>query len=361
MSDSHITRIRSVQKTLSSSSALLISDPLEIFYLTDFTCLTPEEREAYVFITKQSTHLFLSSFSTPTELEGMHVHVGSMSTQLKELLPKLCLDSQITSIQFDGNSLRYNEYQLLKPFFPTTVSLTASQDSPLSNERMVKNSREIEAISKANAITHSSLNTIFTQLKVGMTEVDVQQLLEQEMRKLGVTEFAFPTIVCFGDHTALPHHQPGNRELKDNHPVLIDCGAKWQKYCADVTRTSWFGTQPDPEFTEIEEVVKEAYKKTFAKLTNLDQKTSTTLAANLDLIARSHISAAGFGPDFIHTTGHGVGLYIHEQPSLNQRNQTELKPGMIITIEPGIYLENKFGYRFENSILITEKSAKELL
>lgn len=360
---SHAQRIRTAQSELASHTALLISDPLDIFYLSDFICLTPEEREAYLVLTHQSAHLFLSSFSTPTHVDGLQIHIGGVERVLKEVLPKLCEELELNQVFVDGNSLRFNEYEFVKSILPTSAKIIPTKESKLTTQRMIKDDLEIEAISKANSITHASLSTIFTQFKVGMTELDVQHLLEKEMRSLGVTDFAFPTIVCFGKASALPHHQPDNTQLTKNTPILIDCGVKWQKYCADVTRTIWFGDRPDPEFLKLEKTVKTAYDLTFSALKKHSQlRSSEELSpAQLDKIARDHISQAQYGQYFIHTTGHGVGLYIHEQPSLNQRNLTSIKPGMVITIEPGIYLENKFGYRFENSILVTEKGAKELL
>lgn len=354
----HSDRIQSAQTNISTNTALLISDPLDIFYLTGFICLTPEEREAFLLLTSKKAFLLLSSFSTPPQVHNLQVHVGGLERYLRENLKAFCGENQLTSITLDGNSLRLSEYEFFKSILSNEVSLTSTKDSPLKTQKMVKDSYEIEATTKANTITHNALNTTFSQLKAGMTELDVQEMLENEMRKFGVTEFAFPTIVCFGNHSALPHHQPDDTKLTENMPILIDCGAKWQKYCADVTRTIWFGNQVDPEFANIENTVKEAYDQTFSALKNRKDSIS---AANLDKVARDHITSVGYGPQFIHTTGHGVGLYIHEQPSLNQNNPTQLKPDMIITIEPGIYLDGKFGYRFENSILITQNGAKELL
>lgn len=232
---------------------------------------------------------------------------------------------------------------------------------------MVKVDTEIEALAHANHITHNAITFALSQLTAGMTEQDIQLLIEKNMREQGAFELAFPTIVAFGDHSALPHHQPSNRPLRGNDAVLIDCGAKWQHYCADVTRTVWFGNTPDPEFAKIENVVKNAYQKAVVSCklsvvsTVESQHAAPLQATSLDKTARDLITAAGYGQQFIHTTGHGVGLYIHEQPSLNLHNETVLKPGMVITIEPGIYLEGKFGYRFENSIALTENSAQELL
>lgn len=398
---SYSTRLTTTQSNLHAHTALLISDPLDILYLTGFICLTPQEREAYVLVTQNTSYLFLSAFSAPVNVSSLQVIIGGIERQLSAQLVNISQQQQVSTISVDGNSLRYNEFQFLHSLLPSSITITSTKESPLTQQKMIKDDFEIAAITKANAITHQVLNNLPGQLKAGMTELDVQELIESGMRSKGVKEFAFPTIVCFGAATALPHHQPEDTQLTQNMAVLIDCGAKWNGYCADVTRSFWFGDTPDPKYTQIETIVKEAYEKTMNVLKSCSKQiesshnpqssfqqpnntntqplqaawqqsqtptkqpsNQTTLqltAAQLDLAARDYINASGFGQYFIHTTGHGVGLYIHESPSLNQRNDTTLQAGMVITIEPGIYLPDQFGYRFENSVLVAEDGAKELL
>lgn len=353
---SHSLRIKTAQATLEPNQALFLSDPLDIFYLSDFICLTPEEREAFLFLTKDTAHIFLSSFSTPPQIDGLTVHVGGVDRLLKELLPNICEQTAVNLIMLDGNSLRLNEYEFLKSILIADITIENAQEPPLQQQRMLKDNMEIEYISQANHLTHQALDITFRHIKTGMTELEVQAIFEQQIKKMEVKEFAFPTIVAFGSHSALPHHQPTNTQLTNNTAILIDCGAKWHGYCADVTRTTWFGDTPDPEFTKIEQIVKKAYELAIAGLNQ-----PTPKALTIDKLARDYITAEGFGSKFIHTTGHGVGLYIHEQPSLNPRNERTLEQNMVITVEPGIYLEGKFGYRFENSILLTKNSFQELL
>ncbi len=423
---SYSTRLTTTQSHLPAHTALLISDPLDILYLTGFICLTPQEREAYVLVTQNTSYLFLSAFSAPVNVSGLQVVIGGIERQLSAQLVNISQQQQVSTISVDGNSLRYNEFQFLHSLLPSSITITSSKESPLTQQKMIKDAVEIENLTKANAITHQVLINLPELLKAGMTELDVQELIESGMRSKGVKEFAFPTIVCFGAATALPHHQPEDTQLTQNMAVLIDCGAKWNGYCADVTRSFWFGDTPDPKYTQIETIVKEAYEKTMDALKSrskqiesshnpqssfqqhnhppcpavasceggttqplqvdrLQSQTPTKQPSNpprrragppagevgpttqqlqasqLDLTARDYINASGFGQYFIHTTGHGVGLYIHESPSLNQRNDTVLQAGMVITIEPGIYLPDQFGYRFENSVLITTDGVSELL
>ena len=353
------TRIHSAQQSLQPKSAVLISSQYDLFYLTGFETLTPDEREAFLYLSPNSAILFLSSFSTNRQISELtHSQMDNSNPFDKQIKNKIS-EEKIEKLMIDSATLRVSEMDKITQQVETNL-IDRSGSSPLEQPRMVKDKIELEAIAKANQITHQAIGELKIQLKAGMTEQEVEFLLEDKFRKIGAIDTAFPTIIAFGDHTALPHHQPTDRKLKNNQAVMIDAGAKWNHYCADVTRTFWFGDLPDPNFVEIENIVKDAYHLVMQSChpANLQPPLK---ASDIDKITRDCISDKGYGSNFIHTTGHGVGLYIHEQPSLNLRNETRLKPGMVITVEPGIYLEGKFGYRFENSVVITERGLKELL
>jgi len=362
------TRINSLQNTLSQTQSYLISNQYDLYYLTGFETLTPDEREAFLVITQTQAHLFLSSFSENEPIEDITQHQGSIVQNIQHELPDIFKKHQLEQLFFDPQSLFFSEHAFFQK------SMTSSQfepwtKNPVMNLRLIKDNTEIESITKANHVTHQALKTTLADLQVGMSETRVRQMFEQACRQQGVEQFAFPTIVAFGDHTALPHHQPASsRQLMLNEPVLIDCGAKWGHYCADVTRTVWFGDRQSEEFLKIENIIQEAYDQATSSLIlrpqpegQLSNQQTTITASHVDQAARDVITKAGFARQFIHTTGHGVGLYIHESPSLNWKNEEPLAPGMVITIEPGIYLEGKFGYRFENSVLLNQDTVQELL
>jgi Xaa-Pro aminopeptidase len=195
-----------------------------------------------------------------------------------------------------------------------------------------------------------------------MSELQIARQLEIAMLEAGSTGPAFPTIVAIGEHGALPHHQPTDRVLQPDEPILIDFGATYQGYRSDITRTVWIGDQVSDAFTKYEQLVRQAYTASLALLSHPTESTPFTppTAGMLDQAARQVIATAGYGAEFIHTTGHGVGLDIHEQPSLYQGQPTPITPGMVITIEPGIYLTGTMGYRYENTILVTETGYTEL-
>jgi len=416
-----INRILQLQKKIDPGQAWFVTNQSHIEYLTGFVSLLPTEREAFLWLTASSATLIHAVFSPAPEHEEIQYLLGSSTTQLRSHLQHLLKTEPIETVWIDGSTLWYEEFAVLshlvhehviklevgpshersgsgsgssEPSFLPTSELGLNQNPALiqnygaGNEailsaRAIKDAQEITAIREASQIVARVLAEIRPQLKVGMTETYVTQLLETELRKAGSIQPAFPTIVSFGSHTALPHHQPTDFPLEENMPVLIDCGATVNRYKSDTTRSWWFGPDPDPEYQTIEQVVGEAYlagEQTVRELfevevvtrapseadsqttpdsresTNEQALTTEPLAANkLDQVVRSVIQKAGYGPHFIHTTGHGVGLDIHEQPSIGLSTRTPLRAGMVITIEPGIYLENRFGIRFENTLVLSEK------
>jgi Xaa-Pro dipeptidase len=355
-------RVTRFQKNLTPTQLALLSTATDICYFSNYQTLVPEEREGFFVITSSKSYLIHASFSpTPTD-HAYELLENCRPNSLAEHLKKLILEQHITEILYDATSLFVEEFQAIENVGVQNVSpvkLTPLNKNWIWQLRMKKDADEVLRLRRASEIISEVMARIAENFEVGITEKEIANQMDVLIRELGADQPAFPTIVAFGDHGALPHYQPSKVPLVENTAVLIDAGAWFENYRSDMTRTFWFGAQPDQEFLKIEKVVKEAYQQTLSKVRNRD--TATKLQAkNLDEAARGIISTAGYGQQFIHTTGHGVGIDIHEPPSLNWKNETVLETGMIITIEPGIYLPDKFGYRYENTVLITEKSAEEL-
>jgi len=372
-----IKRISQLQNQISSKQAILLSNPSDIYYFTKFQYLVPTEREAFVFITKKNHYLIHASFS-PIGPDALAIKLaGCNLDKFSEHINHIIKTDKIEEILVDESSLFVNEHQILKN---NKIQLSKLDKNLVWQLRTAKNDTEIESIRQASLIAKQALNKILAELREGITEKEVKLSLEMTMRKLGSEKNAFPLIVAFGEHSALPHHQPTDTKLEQGMAILIDMGAVVNNYCSDITRTIWFGNQADPEFLKIEKIVKQAYQavinlleknKNYFSDTNLESKnenqasdsrenqtitnnqTITTLTAkDLDTAARSVINNHGYQKHFMHTTGHGVGIDVHEPPSLNWKNNFLIKENMIVTVEPGIYLEGKFGYRYENTILL---------
>ncbi|HKK90014.1 MAG TPA: aminopeptidase P family protein [Desulfobacteraceae bacterium] len=226
-------------------------------------------------------------------------------------------------------------------------------DDILKTLRIQKDDNEISAIKAALTIAEDSFLEFRQALRPGMTEKEVAWLLEKTMRTNGADDLSFPVIAASGENSALPHAIPGDRRLSANEPLLFDFGARLHGYCSDTTRTLVMG-EPDTTF-------KEAYDTLFsAQQRAVDQIKPGAAAKSIDKIARDHIDATRFKGMFEHSLGHGVGLAIHEAPRLSKRDDTVLAPGMVVTVEPGIYIPGWGGIRLENMILVTSTGAEVL-
>ena len=226
-------------------------------------------------------------------------------------------------------------------------------DEILSQGRMRKDHDEIEAIRTAIRVSEESLATTCPQVKVGMSEREVQMILNMEMLKHGADGNGFPPIVLSGGRAALPHGSAGERRLQEGDCLLIDYGFRVGAYSADITRTFSIGTAK-PEWKDIYEIVK------MANEAGRKMAGPGILAEQVDAAARKVIVDAGYGEYFTTRTGHGLGLEIHEPPYIVSGNKTVLEPGMVFTVEPGIYIADRVGVRIEDDVVITENGAEAL-
>ncbi|HEX9610916.1 MAG TPA: Xaa-Pro peptidase family protein [Gemmatimonadales bacterium] len=212
--------------------------------------------------------------------------------------------------------------------------------------RVIKQPEEIALIRRAIAATEAAIAATFAQLAVGVTEREVAQLLSREMAGRGSPGGG---LVQFGPSTALPHGGPSAGTLARDTVVLIDAGSRVAGYTSDITRTIWFGDTPSTEFRRVFNLVHDA--QTAAMQAG---KPFVTRCQDLDRLARKVIADGGYGRFFTHRLGHGMGMDGHEVPYLVEGNETRLEPGMVFTIEPGIYQLNKFGVRIEDDCVMTD-------
>lgn len=347
----YLSRTKVLQDALLPHQLILISRPADIQYLVGFVCLNPEEREAFLVITSQSVTLLYPSFSPLTRIEGISYHSGYWPSDIHSVVVHKKTKENITECFIDKSSLFVNEYDVLSDL---KLTLSEFDRNLIWRQRIIKDTQEIKNLKTAGEITAAVMAKILGLLKLGITEEFLAQQIEIETRKLGAQSSSFPPVVAFGKHAALPHHQPTAQLLEENMCVLIDMGARYNGYCGDMTRTTWFGKNPSEKFITIEKIVKQAYAAAFKEI-----KAGCSTAA-VDKVARTLIEDAGYGQAFIHTTGHGVGLEIHEQPSLYFKKDGVLTLSSVVTIEPGIYVPGEFGYRYENMVLVEEANGLEL-
>lgn len=226
-------------------------------------------------------------------------------------------------------------------------------DDMLDPIRILKSEPEIGHIRKALHLAEEAFCRMARMLEPGMSEKQIAWELEKQMRQDGAEGLSFPTIVASGPNSALPHAIPGERRIQPGEPLLFDWGARVNGYCSDISRTLCMGGDDDM-FLKVYQTVSDAQRMA------IDAIRPGISAKAVDAVARNHIDQKGFGDRFGHSLGHGVGLAIHEHPRISPTSDRLLEPGMIFTVEPGIYLPDWGGIRLENMVRVTEDGAEEL-
>ena len=219
--------------------------------------------------------------------------------------------------------------------------------------RMVKTPEEIEQIQAAQRIAEAALQNVIDWLHVGVTEREIQRKLDFTMLELGAEAMSFPTIALTGARTSMPHGVPSDAAVQAGDFVLMDFGAMVNGYHSDMTRTVCVGT-PTEKMKSVYEVVQKA------QAAALQAARAGITGKALDATARDIITAAGYGKQFGHSLGHGVGMDIHEYPNAAPSSHVSLEPGNVVTVEPGIYLPGEFGVRIEDFVVITETGCRNL-
>ncbi|MET1159883.1 MAG: Xaa-Pro peptidase family protein [Thermoprotei archaeon] len=219
--------------------------------------------------------------------------------------------------------------------------------------RTIKDDWEIESIQKAIEITGRGIYEMVNSLSENITETELAGVFEYTVRKEGVTSYAFPPLVLFKPGNSYPHNYPSSTRLGRDNIVLMDVGVRVNNRCSDITRVAIWGSISEEE-KKVLEVVLEALDNA------IDTVEPGIKAGDIDKSARSIIERNGYGDYFIHGLGHGIGVVVHESPYIRAQADTVIKPNMVFTIEPGIYIPGKYGIRIEENVLVTKKGAKVL-
>jgi Xaa-Pro aminopeptidase len=255
------------------------------------------------------------------------------------------------TVAFEDDELTCAEYNSLRASVKGVKFVKGSET--VNALRAVKTEEEIALIAEAQRITAHAFEAGLSVLKTGVTEREVAAEIVYDMIRSGADECAFNPVVSFGAEAAKPHHAPGDARLEKGSGVLIDIGAKYGGYCADMTRTVFYG-EPEPPLAKIYEVVLKAQSNI------LNHIKAGMTCHEADSLAREYIKSEGYGAFFGHGSGHGLGVKIHEEPNLSPGVQTILKSGMVVTAEPGIYVPGLGGVRIEDMARVTEGGAVNL-
>lgn len=323
-------------------SALLITKPDNIFYLTGF-----RGSFGMVLVTQKKTFL-ITDFRY---LIRAKKEVDTKKIEIVNLVDAQKLINKYKTIGFESGYVTVARFKRMKKVYPKIT--WKAQDGLIEKMRIVKSDDEVKKMKKACQIGDKVLSLIKKELKVGITESTVEWRIRELIREHGGEGVSFDPIVAFGTHGSIPHHEVTNRKLKKGDAILLDFGVKYKGYCSDMTRMV-YTSKPNAKQKLVYETVLEAQEKAL-KAVKAGVKIS-----DLDKIARDHISDAGYGDKFGHSLGHGVGVEIHEEPSVSTNGNGRLVEGMAITIEPGIYLAGWGGVRIEDLVIVTKKGCKIL-
>ena len=350
-------RIETLQKNLEKGEAVLINEDNNRFYFTGF-----KSSAGNVLITNENSYLLIDfRYYEKAAKTVKHLKVllcEKFYTQINELLK----ENGIKRLYIETDSVSLSQYALLKDrLSETEISNSNKIAKQIKKQRSIKSEAEIESIKKAQNLTDETFTYILNKIKTDVTEKEIMLDMEFFARSKGSEGVAFDFIVVSGKNSSLPHGVPTDKKIEEGDFITMDFGCVINGYRSDMTRTVAVGNVSDEQRLVYDTVLK-------AQSASLTAIKSGIPCNEIDKIARDIIAKAGFGKCFGHGLGHSVGLEIHESPACNTRDTTPLETGMIMTVEPGIYLEDKFGVRIEDMVVVTENgclnltnSSKELI
>jgi Xaa-Pro dipeptidase len=342
-------RIEKLKESCQASSSLvIILNPIDIYYFTGFYA-EGIDRLLALIISKDGDILLVPALHKNEAANIGNVNVVTWDDSVN---PWNIVKSLISN-HYDTAYIEKNF-----PFYAYRLLFNPSQkieyiDYSITKLRCVKDEDEIKYIKKAVEISEKSLKNTVNTISEGISEKQLANILNDNLFENGSSDLAFPTIVSFGANAANPHHIPDNTKLLKNECIVIDFGSKYKMYCSDMTRTLFFGV-PDDEFLTAYKIVKNAQAKGYKNAS------PHMTGQSLDTTVRSIIEKSGYGRYFIHRTGHGIGLSVHEEPYVDPKNENLFVRGNTITVEPGIYIPKKFGIRIEDIVYITNDESINL-
>ncbi|AOM82662.1 Xaa-Pro aminopeptidase [Salisediminibacterium beveridgei] len=351
-----MTKLEALREQLNTNhvDGIIVMSPYNRRYLTGFTgtagvVLVTEDRA--VFITD-----FRYTAQAAEQISGFEVieHKGPIHEEVAAQVKK----DGLKSVAFEKDHVTFSQYETWNDALDAKLIPVSGL---VEKMRLIKSPEEIEVIQEAVDIADAAFTHIQSYIKPGVREIDVSNELEFFMRKKGAVSSSFDIIVASGYRSALPHGVASDKIIETGELVTLDFGAYYKGYCSDITRTVAIG--------EVDEKLKKIYHTVLeAQLRGVNHIKPGMTGIEADALTRDYIKSEGFGDYFGHSTGHGMGMEVHEGPGLSFRSDQKLEPGMVVTVEPGIYVAGTGGTRIEDDIVITEdgnrilsKSTKELI
>jgi len=329
--------------------AAIISQKDNLRYFSGFTA-----SEAVLFI-HSNEYYIITDFryieQAQIQCPGFQV-IDAPGAKTAQFIKEKCSSLDVARVWFEDSDISFSTYLSYKEAL-NPVELVPAKDTP-SMLRIVKSADEVNNIRKAANLADRGFLHILDYVRPGVSEIDIALELEFYLRKNGSEGLAFPIIAASGKNGSLPHAEPSDKKLEMGDFLTLDFGCVVNGYCSDMTRTVALG-EPSALLREIYDITLEA------QLMALDAIKPGLTGIEIDKIARDHITSKGYGNNFGHGLGHGVGINVHEAPSLSVRGNTVLEPGMLVTVEPGIYIPGTGGVRIEDLVVVTEDGYENLV
>ncbi|MFB9761890.1 Xaa-Pro dipeptidase [Ectobacillus funiculus] len=340
-----LTKLRSMLRQ-EGIDGLLLTNSYNRTYMTRFT------GTAGVVLLSAERALFITDFRYVEQAQKQAVgyEIVQHTGPITEEVAKRAKELGITKLGFEQDTLTYSEYRM---YGDKTEAELVPVSGLVEKLRLIKTDAEIKILKEAAQIADAAFTHILSFIRPGVSELAVSNELEFFMRKQGAAASSFDIIVASGHRSALPHGVASEKLIETGEFVTLDFGAYYKGYCSDITRTIAVG-EPSQDLKDIYDVVLEA------QLRGLDGIRAGVTGKEADALTRDYITEKGYGQYFGHSTGHGIGLEIHEGPGLSIRSDTVLEPGMAVTVEPGIYIAGLGGVRIEDDVIVT-KEGNEIL
>lgn len=341
-----LEKLREVMKQQRINS-LLLTDFINVAYITGFT-----GGDSFALITRKNQYLITDGrFTEQAERQAPRFSIITRKGEMTQAVLKTVKRHRLRELSFESAAM---SYELFRTYKKILAGVRLKPEKPLVQRlRCIKDPGEVRKIRRAVEVAEKALGRTKKILRPGITENDVAAELEYQMRLLGSEKAAFETIVASGKNSSMPHALCSTRRLRYGDSVTIDWGAQVDSYNSDLTRVFFIG-RIQPRFRKIYEIVYAAQEAAIKVV-----RPGVT-AQQVDEAAREVIRAEGFGPNFNHSLGHGIGLEVHEAPRLGQKVNVPIQAGMVFTIEPGIYLPGFGGVRLEDDVLVTGRGCEML-
>jgi Xaa-Pro aminopeptidase len=330
---------------LKGLDAILVLSRPSITYLTGYS-----GSDAVYIFTEAKDFLFVDTRNTLQARQETVAQVHEVTRRWEGIYAVL-QEEGVKTLGIESNIVDLDSFIKMKDIFKG-IEMTPMGEQ-LKTIRTIKDVHEVTCMQEAARLSEEALAAVLSKGLIGRREQDVAFDLEWEMRTRGASSSSFELIVASGPRSAMPHGTASGKSISKDEAVIIDFGCIYQGYCSDQTITVTTGNM-DSAFHEAYNRVKEAQERAVKALA------SGVKALDIDKIARDHLNSHGFGPFFGHGLGHGVGMEVHEAPTISPLSNDVLQEGMVITIEPGVYIPEKFGIRLEDMVLITDNSCKRL-